>query len=125
VQQPDKIVQDHRHRLAGRLGIAVRNLHRDLFVLAQHHRRLVAAVVDQRIVQAAKACAGIERDMRKAVALDQVDDHIGLPAAIVRFRGLPSPTLFLHRGALAIIHAALCPSCKRGDEPRRSSSRTI
>jgi hypothetical protein len=70
VQEPDEVVQDHRHRPSGRLGIAVRDLHRDLFVLAQHHRRLVAAVVHKRIVQAAKACAGVEGDMRKAVALD-------------------------------------------------------
>ena len=48
VQQADEVVQDHRHRLAGGLGVAVRDLHGDLLVLAQHHRRLVAAVVDQR-----------------------------------------------------------------------------
>ena len=83
VQQPDQVVQDHGHRLAGGLGIAVGDLHRDLFVLAQHHRRLVAAVVDERIVQAAKARARIERDGRKAVALDQIDDDVGLPAAVV------------------------------------------
>ena len=57
VQQADQIVQDHRHRLAGRLGVAVRDLHRDLLVVAQHHRRLVVAVVDERIVQAAEARA--------------------------------------------------------------------
>ena len=66
VQQPDQVVQDHRHRLAGRLGVAVRDLHRDLLVLAQHHRRLVAAVVDERIVQAAEARARIERDERES-----------------------------------------------------------
>ena len=70
VQQADEIVQDHRHRLAGRLGVAVRDLHRDLFVVAQHHRRLVVAVVDQRVVQAAEARAGIERDVGEFVALD-------------------------------------------------------
>ena len=83
VQQPDQIVQDHRHRLAGGLGVAVRDLHGDLLVLAQHHRRLVAAVIDQRIVQAAEARARIERDVREAVALDQIDDDVRLPAAIV------------------------------------------
>ncbi len=84
VQQADEIVQDHRHRLAARLGVAVRDLHRDLFVVAQHHRRLVVAVVDQRIVQAAEARAGIERDVGKIVALDAVDDDVGLPAGVVR-----------------------------------------
>ncbi len=83
VQKPDQVVQDHGHRGAARLGVAVGDLHRDLFVLAQHHGRLVAAVIDQRIVQAAEACARIERDEGKAVALDQVDNDVGLPAAIV------------------------------------------
>jgi len=41
------------------LGVAVGDLHRDLFVVANHHRRLVVAVVDQRVVQAAEARAGI------------------------------------------------------------------
>ena len=83
VQQADEIVQDHHHRLAGRLGVAVRDLHRDLFVVAQHHRRLVAAIVHQRIVQAAEARAGIQRDVGEAVALDAVDDDVGLPAGVV------------------------------------------
>jgi hypothetical protein len=40
-------VQDHGHRLAGGLGEAVRESHRDLLVGALDHRDLVAAVVDQ------------------------------------------------------------------------------
>jgi hypothetical protein len=62
----------------------VRDLDRDLLVLAEHHGRLVAAVIDQRIVQAAKARARIERDVGKAVTLDEIDDDVGLPAAVVR-----------------------------------------
>ena len=83
MQQPDQVVQDHGRRLAGGLGIAVRDLHRDLLVVAEHHRRFVIAVIDQRIVQAAEARARIERDERKAVALDHVDDDVGLPAGVV------------------------------------------
>ena len=41
VTPADQIVQDHHHRLAARLGVAVGDLHRDLFVVADHHRRLV------------------------------------------------------------------------------------
>ena len=104
VQQADEIVQDHRHRLAGRLGVAVRDLHRDLLVLAEHHRRLVVAVVDQRVVQAAEARAGIERDIGEIVALDQVDDDVGLPAAIVR-----DLARSLHR------HCCDRPICSSGD----------
>jgi len=84
VQQADKIVQDHHHRLAARFGIAMRDLHRDFLVVADHHRRLVVAVVDQRVVQAAKARAGIESDVREVVTLDHVDDDVGLPAGVVR-----------------------------------------
>jgi hypothetical protein len=63
------------------------DLHRDLLVLAQQHRRAVAAVIDERIVQPAIARARIERDIGKAELLDQVDDHVGLPAPLrVGFR---------------------------------------
>ena len=81
VQHADDVVHDGDHRLAGRLGVAVRDLHRDLLVLAQQHRRLVAAVVDQRVVQPAVARAGVERDVGEAELLDQVDDDVGLPLA--------------------------------------------
>ena len=79
VQHADHVVHDRHHRPAGRLGVAVGDLHRDLLVLAQQDRRLVAAVIDQRIVQAAIAGARIERDIGKAVMLDQIDDDVGLP----------------------------------------------
>src|ERR1051326_801541 len=84
VQHADPVVHDPHHRLAGRLGVAVGDLHGDLLVLAQQDRRLVAAVIDQRVVQAAIRGAGIERDIGKAVVLDQIDDYVGLP----RFGGV-------------------------------------
>jgi len=59
VQQAHEVVQDRDHRLAARLGVAVRDLHRRLLVLAEHHRRAVLPVVDDRIVQAAVARAGL------------------------------------------------------------------
>src|SRR5262249_14174046 len=71
-------------------------------VLAQHHRRLVAAVIDQRIVQPAEARARIERDEGKAVAFDQVDDDVGLPAAIIVLHVRHPPGLFLHLRVLSI-----------------------
>ncbi len=83
VQQADEIVQDHRGGLAGGLGIAVCNLHRDLFVVAQHHRRFVIAVIHDRVVQPAKTRARIQRDEGKAVLLDQVDNDVGLPAGVI------------------------------------------
>jgi hypothetical protein len=51
MQHADDIVHTRHHRLPGRLGVAVRNLHRDLLVLTEQKRRIIAAVIDQRVVQ--------------------------------------------------------------------------
>jgi len=82
VQQPDHVMDDGDHRLAARPRIAVRDLHGNFFVVAEQHRRIVFAVIDQRIVQAAETRSRIERDVGKAVTFDQIDDDVGLPAAI-------------------------------------------
>jgi hypothetical protein len=80
VQHADHVMHDGDHRLARDLGVAMRDLHRDLLVLAQQHRRLVAAVIDQRVVQPAIARARIERDIGESELLDEIDDDVGLPA---------------------------------------------
>ena len=81
-------MHDGDHRLAFGAGVAMGDLHGDLFVLAEQHRRIVLAVVDQRVVQAAIARAGIERDVFEIVAFDHVDDDVGLPALVGFFDGL-------------------------------------
>jgi len=75
-------MDDGDHRLAARPRIAVWDLHGDFFVVAEQHRRIVFAVIDQRVVQTAETRSGIERDVGKAVTLDQIDDDVGLPTAI-------------------------------------------
>ncbi len=80
MQQANHIVHDDAKRLAAGLCIAMRDLHRDLFVRTDQHRRLVAVVIDQRIVQSAIGRAGIERDVGKAETLDQIGDDVRLPA---------------------------------------------
>jgi hypothetical protein len=82
VQQPDHVMDDRDHRLAACPRIAVRDLHGNFFVVAEQYRRIVFAVIDQRIVQAAETRSRIERDVGKAVTLYQIDDDVGLPAAI-------------------------------------------
>ena len=82
VEQSDHVMDDGDHRLAARPRIAVRDLHGNFFVIAEQHRRIVFAVIDQRIVQAAETRSRIERDVGKAVTFDQIDDDVGLPAAI-------------------------------------------
>ena len=47
MQHADDVVHNRHHRLAGRLGVAVRDLHRDLLVLTEQKRRIIAAVIDQ------------------------------------------------------------------------------
>src|SRR5262249_50409619 len=85
-------------RFAARLCVAVGDLHGDLFVIAQHHRRLVAAVVHERVVQAAETRARIERDVGKAIALDAVDDDVGLPSGVV-------PDLIVHQAISSYFRA--------------------
>jgi hypothetical protein len=75
-------MDDGDHRLAARPRIAVRDLHGNFFVVAEQYRRIVFAVIDQRIVQAAVTRSRIERDVGKAVTFDQIDDDVGLPTAI-------------------------------------------
>src|SRR5215469_287533 len=70
------------HRLAARPCIAVCDLHGNFFVVAEQHRRIVFAVIDQRVVQPAETRPRIERDVGKAVTFDQIDDDVGLPTAI-------------------------------------------
>ena len=69
VEQADVGVHGGGHRLAGHLGVAVRDRDRALLVQAEQHlRRLVAEIVDDRVVQAAIARAGIERDVGNVAA---------------------------------------------------------
>ena len=52
----------------------------DLFMIAKNNfRRMIAAVVDQRIVQAPESGAGIDRDVLELECFEHIDDHIGAP----------------------------------------------
>ncbi len=106
VQHADHVVHDRHHRLSGRLGVAVRDLHRDLLVLAEQDRRLIAAVIDQRVVQAAIARPRIERDEGKVVVLDEVDDDVGLPGFFgVACLWLGWGSDVVHRGMVLVVIA--------------------
>ena len=86
----------------------MRDLHRDFLVLTEEQRRIVAAVIDQRVMQAAIARAWIERDIRKTIMFDQVDDNVGLPSAL----GIASRRRFVpclvHRVGAITLEAQLC-----------------
>ncbi len=84
VQEADEVVQDRDHGLPARLGVAVRDLHCGLLVLAQHHGGAVLPVVHDRVVQPAVARAGIERRVRQVIGVQQIDDDVGGPAFLGR-----------------------------------------
>ena len=76
LQQADDVVQDHGHRPTGRLRVAVRDSDGELLVVARDQLGVVAAVVDERVMEASKRRAGIERDVRESAGLDRVHHHV-------------------------------------------------
>jgi hypothetical protein len=65
INQPDVGVQHRAHQPSRGARIAVRDRHGRLLVQAEQHLRpLVAEVVDDAVVQAAVARAGVEREVR-------------------------------------------------------------
>ena len=80
--QPDGAVREHAQRLALDLEIAVAHGDRNFLVGAgEEFRALVAAVVDQRLVQAAKARRRIGGHVFEAERLDHVDHEIAAALA--------------------------------------------
>ena len=77
VLHADRAVTQRRHRLALGLEVAVGHRHRRLFVQAGDELgRCVAAVVDDRLVDAAEARAGIGGDELEVQRLDHVDHEV-------------------------------------------------
>ena len=78
VLYPDGAVHHHHHRLAGNLVIALRHRDRDFLVQAgQPFRVAVAAMVDERLVQAAETGPRVGGDVVDIEGLDHVDHEIG------------------------------------------------
>ncbi len=114
---------DH-HRLAGGLRVAVRDRHRRLLVQARQELGLaIAAVVDDGFVQAAKARAGIGRDVLEIERLDDVDHEVGTGAADddVARQGLFLPFLPVRRAACGVRGGLLGRSCRRRHARRRNA----
>ena len=77
VEQADVGVHRGAHRLAGDLGVAVRDRDRGFLVQAEDHLRLlVAEEVDDGVVQAAIARARIERDIRNVERTQRLGDDV-------------------------------------------------
>src|ERR1700730_2278357 len=102
VQEPDIAVQHAGHRLAGRLGIAVRDRDRMVLVQTQQDTRpLVAEMIDDAVVQPAITRAGIQADIRDAEAAQHLsrtatapgDDLVGLSFNAVELHPPPRRNL--------------------------------
>ena len=81
VHQADIGMHRRRHRLAGDLGVAVRDGDRAFLVQAEQHLRpLIAEIIDQTVVQTAIAGARIERDIGDVERAQRVGHHVAAEA---------------------------------------------
>jgi hypothetical protein len=83
VLQADRAVADHGDRLAFDLGVALRHVDGDLLVRAGEDFRLVAAVVDDRLVQAAEARGAVHRQVVEVEGLEHVDHELAAARGLV------------------------------------------
>ena len=103
--ETDDIMHRGAHGLAFRSRIAVRQRHGDFFVRAKNDlRRMIAAVIDQRVMQPAKSSPRIDRHILDFEGLQQIDDNIGTPLGprlfdFLRFRHkrIPFSTVYDRR----------------------------
>ena len=92
VEQADVGVHRRRHRLAGHLGVAVRDRDRALLVQAEQHlRRVVAEIVDDRVMEAAIARAGIERDVGNLQRTQRFGGDVAAPSGRIVGRQIDRP----------------------------------
>ena len=78
VLQAHDVVQQGGHQGATGLGIAMRHGHGDFFVTAlDQFRHAVAAIIDDGVVETAKAGTRIAGGIGNAAGMEHIDDHIG------------------------------------------------
>ena len=86
MHQPHIAVQNRNQRLAGNFGIAVGDGDSVLFVQHHHHLRLlVTQVVDQAVMQAAKAGTGVEQDVGNVHRPQHVGNRVAAPHGFAGF----------------------------------------
>ena len=98
MQQADQVVENRYHRLTACLGIAMGDLNSCLFVLAQHHFRIILAVIDDRVVQAPIARTRIQCCMGQIVHVQHINNNIRAPSLLCRhnLRFFGGPALVRH-----------------------------
>ena len=106
VEETDIGVDRGGHRLAGDLGVTVRDGDGALLVQAEQHlRRRIAEVVDEAVVQAAIARARRQRDVGDVEHAQRVGDDIAAERRCIHARRHRT----LHRGNRGISAHRLCP----------------
>jgi hypothetical protein len=81
-------VQNHTHHAARGLGVTVRDGDRGFLVQAEQHLwPLIAEVIDDAVVEAPVARAGVEREIRNVERAQHRGDRIASPD----FRGRRNP----------------------------------
>jgi hypothetical protein len=84
VQQADIAVQHATHGLAGRLGIAVRDRDRMVFMQAQQDAGIfIAQMIDQAVMQPAIARARVEAEIADAAAAQHLGRDVAAPGNLV------------------------------------------
>ncbi|GCC49418.1 hypothetical protein chiPu_0033577, partial [Chiloscyllium punctatum] len=84
VLQPDHAMADHGERLAFHLGVALAHMHRDLFMRAGDDLGLlVAAMIDDRLVQAAEARRAVHREILDVERLEHVDHEVAAARGLI------------------------------------------
>ncbi len=117
MQQPDIAVQHAGHRLAGGLGVAVRDRDRMVLVQAEQNAGLrVAEMVDQAVVQPAIARARVEADIGDAGAAQHLRGDVAAPGhlAVGLTRGLVDlhvlPFVKMHRPGRTRLRQSCLPA---------------
>jgi hypothetical protein len=84
VLQADHAMADHGERLARHLGVALSHVDRDLLMRTGDDLGLgVAAVVDQRLMQAAEARGAVHREVVDVERLEHVDHEVAAARGLV------------------------------------------
>ena len=100
--QADHVVGDGDHRFVFRLGVTVSHSNGDFFMMAEDHfRHVIAAVVNDGIVNAAKSRARIKSCILDIECFHQIDDDVGAVYDVHRLV-FKNPPQVLHEFRLAL-----------------------
>ena len=108
VHEADVRMHHRPHHPAGRLGVALRDRHGGFLVQAQQHLRArIAEVVDDAVVQAAVARAGVEREVGDIEGAQHRGDRVAAPDLLLLGAGERRLGAHARREGLLGVHVGL------------------